>query len=136
MTLGDHGQLPLAEHGYVSRREFDRIRVWILALAVVAALTITAGALTITWFHTDNQAAVRRVSCANSQALIDQFEFLKRLAETNQTGSLTQAQIRERTQFYIEAEVLARERAGNTCQSLAQMRHQAAMDIQNVIGGK
>ncbi len=124
----------LAENGHVTQDEFRRIRRWILVMAAAAIIGFLLTAVGVLVVRTQGEGDARRIGCANSQGLVDQYEFLRVLAVQNQTGILTQKQIRERAQFYTEAEILARQRAGNTCRNLADMRAQARMDISHVLG--
>lgn len=127
MNLGENG-------GVVTRKEYEKVRNYIVGLWAVTAICVALASLAIVWVRTDAQGDVRRVACANSQSQVTGWEFLKLLAAQNQTGTLMKAQIQQRKQFYDGEEQLSHQRAGDSCQSLHDMKAQSKADIQAILG--
>jgi len=121
-----------AEELRMWHEQFQAFRRKVYWLITIGFSLIMLGFFVIAAAYITGQENVHRVSCANSQTLITQYEFLRKLAIANQTGALTKAQVQQREMFYSQAENLALERAGPSCKSLTDMKAQAQIDINKV----
>ena len=126
--------MPLATELQWWHDEFVKFKRRTYRLIIVGFALILSGFVVIAVSYITGQHDVHRVSCANSQTLITQYEWFRRLTTQNAAG-LSAAQVAEREKFYDQAEALAIERAGPTCATLPEMQAQAQKDIQKVRNG-